>query len=95
MSAPPGCVLDAPRSAAMLRWSLPVPLPMSPHAHPRIRRAVYDTPSIQEEAARWQDVLKKICWWVAAETNRTAALCMLCLLSMRVGRVHGRHSCHG
>lgn len=30
----------------------------------RCYRAVYDTPSIQEEAARWQDVLKKICWYV-------------------------------
>ena len=29
-----------------------------------ICRAVYDTPSIQEEEARWQDVAKKICWWV-------------------------------
>ena len=25
-------------------------------------RAVYDTPSIQADPAKWQDVLKKICW---------------------------------
>ncbi|EFN56675.1 hypothetical protein CHLNCDRAFT_56118 [Chlorella variabilis] len=30
----------------------------------RCYRAVYDTPSIQEDAAKWQDMLKKICWYV-------------------------------
>ncbi|KAL4423423.1 hypothetical protein ABPG77_010001 [Micractinium sp. CCAP 211/92] len=30
----------------------------------RCYRAVYDTPSSQEDPAKWQDVLKKICWYV-------------------------------
>ncbi|PSC75238.1 26S proteasome non-ATPase regulatory subunit 12 [Micractinium conductrix] len=30
----------------------------------RCYRAVYDTPSIQEDPAKWQDVLKKVCWYV-------------------------------
>lgn len=30
----------------------------------RCYRAVYETPSVQQDAARWKEVLQKICWYV-------------------------------
>lgn len=45
----------------------------------RCYRSVYDTPSIQEDPARWQDVLKKICWYVVLSPRNSDQVTLLAL----------------
>ncbi len=54
-------------------------LTYTPPTPPSTCSAVYDTPSIQEDPAKWQDVLKKICWCVPEAAQ--LLICMICLQS--------------
>jgi hypothetical protein len=45
----------------------------------RCYRAIYETPSVAEDPARWQPVLKKICWYVVLASASSDQITLLTL----------------